>query len=295
MTIQSPQSQRPAVTSALTSLENILDRYDAIFCDIWGVVHNGVEPYPTAVAALQEARKRGIQVVLVTNAPSANARIASQLARMGIDGSTYDAIMSSGEVTRALMAPYRGRVVHHVGRVGDDHLFAGLDLTRGPAETAACVIVTELPGAGGVPEDYIPQMRIWRDHDLPFICVNPDKLVEEAGRLIYCPGAIADIYEQMGGQVIQAGKPHAAIYQAAFNALHPTASGPIKPDRVLAVGDSLRTDATGAAGQGIDFLFITGSLHAEELDAFGAPDVDKIAASVVETGARLVGFQARLQ
>lgn len=294
MTLDSKADRKNTSAGELSALVDIADNYDAFFCDIWGVVHNGVVPYPDAVKALEHMRTMGKQVVLVTNAPSSNAEIARMLSAMGVSTAAYDGIVSSGEVTRAMMEPYRGQIIHHVGRSGDDHLFDGLDLTRGPADKASCVIVTELEKLEDTPQDYQARMQTWLDRDLPFICVNPDKLVEVGEQMIYCPGSIADIYEHMGGKVIQAGKPYPPIYQAAHAMLKPTTQGPIQPDRILAIGDSTRTDAMGAAGQGFDFLFITGSLHAEELDAFGKPDAKKISALVAPTDAQLAGFQARL-
>ncbi len=282
------------MSAQLSRLAEITPDYDVIFCDIWGVLHDGIKPYPTAVEALKQAKLAGKNIVLITNAPYSNQRMAEQLAAMGLDNAVYDAIMSSGEVTRKLMGPYAGKTIHHIGQKGDDHLFANLALSLGEVEQSECVIVTELESGRDTPKDYLTRMENWLAHKLPFICVNPDKQVEVGNRIYYCPGSIADIYAEMGGTVIQAGKPYAGIYQAALEVVQPLQAAPISPNRVLAIGDSLRTDAKGAADQGFDFLFITGSLHAEELDAFGAPDGKKIAEMVGQTGARLVGFQARL-
>lgn len=278
---------------ALDALESIAPNYDAIFCDIWGVVHNGVEPHPSAVEALQTFRAMDKQVVLVTNSPRANAGIVRQLRRMGIDNRSYDAIQSSGEVTRALIAPYSGLVVHHVTN-SDGHLFDGLSIRNGPVDDAACVVVSELEGDMDRPEDYQDRMEHWLRRGLTLICVNPDKLVEVAGQMIYCPGALADIYQKMGGKVIQAGKPYHPIYQAAHTSLNLVAGKPVHPNRILAIGDSVRTDATGAAAEGLDFLFITGSLHAKELKAFRNPKPEAVVKLVAPSGARLAGFQARL-
>lgn len=285
MTTSAPQE--------LDRLVNLAPHYDAVFCDIWGVVHNGQEPHPTALEALISFRELGKYVVLVTNAPRANSGIARQLARMGIGKDVYDAIQSSGEVTRALIAPYADMVVHHITD-GDAHLLDGLSVRNGPVDEAACVVVSELEGDMDRPEDYQERMEHWLRRGLTLICVNPDKIVEVAGQMIYCPGALADIYAQMGGKVIQAGKPHHPIYEAARTSLTILRGKEVPSNRILAIGDSVRTDATGAASQGLDFLFITGSLHADELDAFGSPDPQAVADLIAPSGANLVGFQARL-
>lgn len=283
----------PSKTLELDALASIAAQYDAVFCDIWGVVHDGLEPHQSAVDALVEFRAAGKLVVLVTNAPRANAGIARQLHKIGVTNDAYDAIQSSGEVTRALIAPYSGLVVHHVTS-GDDHLFDGLSIKNGPVDDASCVVISDLEGDLDRPEDYQERMEQWLRRGLTLICVNPDKLVEVGGQFFYCPGAVADIYEKMGGTVIQAGKPHAPIYQAAHKSLTMIGGKSIAPERILAIGDSVRTDATGAAAQGVDFLFITGSIHAEELDAFGSPDPKAVADLVAPTGAKLAGFMARL-
>ncbi len=134
----------------------------------------------------------------------------------------------------------------------------------------------------------------WLARHLPLIAANPDRVVEHGDRIIYCGGALADLYEARGGRILMAGKPYRPIYERAL-ALAETAAGkPLDKRRVLAIGDSVRTDAIGAANFGIDLMFITGSIHAEELDAFGEPDPDVIRAFVAPSGARLAGFMPRL-
>src|SRR5262249_17845327 len=139
------------------------------------------------------------------------------------------------------------------------------------------------------PDMYEARARLWLSRKLPMICANPDRVREEDGRLVYCGGAIADLYEALGGQVSMAGKPYRPIYDLALRAAEEAAGHGLDHGRILAIGDSIRTDATGAANADLDFLFVTGSVHAEELDAFGSPDPDKIRAFVAPTGARLVG------
>ena len=280
---------------ALAGLSALADRYDAILCDVWGVVHDGVEPYRDAWPALAAFRRHGGRVVLITNAPRPAAPIIALLDRMGIGNDAYDALISSGDTTRVMIAPYRGRVVHHFGPPHvDDALYEGLGVIRGSAEEAEAVVVTDMPDDDDTPDMYEADIELWLRRGLPLICANPDKVVEHGGKIIYCGGAMADIYTERGGEVLMAGKPYRPIYEEAKKLADSAAGRPLDPARLLAIGDSVRTDATGAAGFGVDFLFITGSIHAGELEAGGTADPAAVASLVAPSGARLAGFMSRL-
>lgn len=279
----------------LPALAAIADRYDVILSDVWGVLHNGVAAYQTAGAALAGFRARGGKVVLITNAPRPSAPIVEMMDRLGVPREAWDGIVSSGDCTRAMIAPYAGQVVHHVGpATTDDSLYEGLGVTRGPAEAAAAVVVTDVDDDNARPEDYLPRLRAWKARNLPLICANPDKIVEIGDRFFYCAGAIADLYEEIGGTVLQAGKPYAPIYEDALHLAEKAVGHPVRRQRVLAIGDSVRTDAAGAAAFGIDLLFITGSVHAEELDAFGDHDAEAVRTLLAPVGAAVAGYMARL-
>jgi HAD superfamily hydrolase (TIGR01459 family) len=234
-------------------------------------------------------------VVLITNAPRAAAPIIDMLDRLGVGRDAYDAVVTSGDVTRAMIAPYRGKVVHHVGPpTEDDSLYEGLGVTRGSAEDAEAIVVTDLDTDDDTPDMYEERIALWRKRKLPLICANPDRVVEHAGRIVYCGGALADLYEAHGGRILMGGKPYRPIYDAALKRAEAAAGRALEPGRILAIGDSVRTDAIGAANAGLDFLFITGSIHAEELDAFGAADPAAVEALVAPSGARMVGAMPRL-
>lgn len=275
-------------------LAGLAPNYDALVCDIWGVIHNGITPHAEAVEALVNFRQQGGRIVLVTNASRTAPPIQAMLDRMGVPRTAYDEIVTSGDVTRDLIRRFEGKKVHHIGPSMDHPIYAGLDVEMSPAEEAAAVVITGLDHDLDTPDDYAERIRTWLAQGLPVICSNPDKMVEIGNEMHYCAGAIADVYQEAGGTVLQAGKPYAPIYQLALKKLKTILGREPDLSRIMAVGDSVRTDATGAAGQGIDFLFITGSLHAEELDAFGEPDPDKIAETVSPSGARLAGFMSRL-
>jgi HAD superfamily hydrolase (TIGR01459 family) len=207
----------------------------------------------------------------------------------------YDAMVSSGDVTRTMLSAYRGQTLHYVGPPGEnDGLFEGLDITLGPAEAARAVIVTDLDDDDQTPDDYNDRIGVWLARKLPMICANPDRVVEHGDRLIYCGGALADLYEARGGMIRMAGKPYRPIYDEALQAAERAAGRPLDRSRILAIGDSVRTDAIGAANAGLDLLFVTGSIHASELDAFGSPDPAAIRELVAPSGARLKAFMPRL-
>ncbi|MDR3476130.1 MAG: TIGR01459 family HAD-type hydrolase [Devosia sp.] len=285
----------PNSAHALAGLSAIAGRYDALLCDVWGVVHNGVAAYPSAVPALQGYRRQGGRVVLITNAPRPSASIIDMLDQMGVPRDAYDRIISSGDVTRSMLTHHRGETLHYVGPpYENDALFDGLDITLGRAEDATAVVVTDLDTDDDTPEMYNDRITLWLERHLPLICANPDRVVEHGDRLLYCGGALADLYEARGGMILMAGKPYRPIYEQALKLAEEAAGRPIAPERILCVGDSVRTDATGAAGFGADLLFITGSIHAAELDAFGTPNPEAILELVAPSGARLAGFMPRL-
>ena len=274
----------------LAGFRDIAARYDVLLCDVWGVIHDGARPYDGAGEALVRYRQGGGRVVCITNAPRTAPPIVAKLDRMGVPRDAYDTIVSSGELARTLIAPLRGKVVHHVGpATADDTIYEGLGVTRGRAEDADAVVVTDLDTDDDTPDMYLDRMQLWLSRGLPLICANPDKVVEDDGRLVYCGGAIADIYAEMGGEVILAGKPYGPIYDEALKRAETAAGHAIARDRVLAIGDSIRTDATGAALIGVDFLFIAGLIHTPDIEG-GMP----VAALVAPTGAKLVGWMPRL-
>ncbi len=280
---------------ALDGLSEIAGRYDAVLSDVWGVVHNGVAAHPSAVEALVEYRRGGGRVVLITNAPRPSPPLVAMLDRLGVPRSAFDAIVSSGDATRAMLEPYRGKTVHYVGPPGEnDSLFDGLDITLGRAEEARAVVVTDLDHDDDTPELYNERIGLWLSRNLPLIAANPDRVVEHGDRLIYCGGALADLYEARGGMVRMAGKPYRPIYTEALHQAEIATGRSLDRSKILAIGDSVRTDAIGAAGAGLDLLFITGSIHAAELDAFGKPDPEAIADLVGAERRHLAGFMPRL-
>lgn len=285
----------PSPLPSISGLSDLSGRYDAVLSDVWGVIHNGVHAFPEAVEALRNFRRDGGRVVLITNAPRPSGPIVDMLDRLDIPRDTYDAIVSSGDVTRTMIGKYRGRAIHHVGPpTEDDALYEGFDLRRTGADEAEVVVVTDLDTDDDTPEMYRDRARQWLARKLPMICANPDRVVEHGDKIIYCGGALGDLYSAMGGMVHMAGKPYQPIYEEAFRLAERAAGQGISKSRVLAIGDSVRTDAAGAAQFGVDLLFVTGSIHAAELDAFGKPDPQAIADLIAPSRARTAGYLPRL-
>ena len=280
---------------AIAGLADLAGRYDAVLSDVWGVVHNGVSAFPSAVEALVQFRQAGGSVVFITNAPRPSAPLIEMLDRLGVTRDAYDAMVSSGDATRAMIGKYAGRPIHHVGPpTEDDALYEGLDVRRTGADEAEVVVVTDLDTDDDTPEMYRERAKLWLARKLPMICANPDRVVEHGDKIVYCGGALGDLYAAMGGMVLMAGKPYQPIYEEAFRLAEQAAGKPLDKSRVLAIGDSVRTDATGAAKFGLDLLFVTGSIHAAELDAFGKPDPQAIADLIAPSRANVAGFLPRL-
>jgi len=267
----------------------VRSQFNVAFCDVWGVLHNGERVNGRAVEALQSFRKEGGAVILVTNAPRPSAEIEGELLAMGVPQNAFDALVSSGEVTRDLIAQYQGKSIYRLGPKDDDGLFEGIDVQFGTLEQAQAIVCSDLE-YGRTPEDYAQEVLDWKARGLPFICANPDKFVEIGDQLIYCGGALADVYSDAGGEVVMAGKPFPPIYAKASQLALATRNIAIKDQRVIAIGDSARTDATGAANTGAGFLFISGSIHAHELGDLDAPDETLIEALLAPTKANVVGY-----
>jgi HAD superfamily hydrolase (TIGR01459 family) len=250
-------------------LSDLVDGVEVILSDIWGVVHNGLEAFPVACEALHTFRQRGGTVILITNAPRPADSVQRQLRKLGVADDTYDAIVSSGDLTRLFVAEHPGKKMFWLGPERDNSIYRGLDPVISPLEEADYIVCTGLfDDETESAEDYRAMMLQARERKLPLICANPDIVVERGDRLIYCAGAIAELYRELGGEVIFYGKPHRPIYERAMELATERRGRPTSLDRVLAIGDSVRTDLTGALGFGIDCLFVTRGIHSEEFEGF---------------------------
>jgi HAD superfamily hydrolase (TIGR01459 family) len=254
-------------------MRDLVADVDVVLSDIWGVVHNGLEAFPEACEALHTFRQRGGTVVLITNAPRPADSVQRQLRKLGVADETYDAIVSSGDLTRSFVADHLGKTMFWLGPERDNSIYRGLETAFAPIESADYIVCTgPFDDETETPEDYRAMMEQARARNLPLICANPDIVVERGDRLIYCAGAIAELYRELGGEVIFYGKPHRPIYERAMSIAETRRGAKIPLRRVLAIGDSVRTDLTGAHGFGINCLFVTRGIHAGEFQGVEALD-----------------------
>jgi len=259
--------------------------YDVLFCDVWGVIHNGVAAFADACDALARFRSGGGTAILLTNAPRPAAAVVRILDRLGVPRTAYDAIVSSGDVTRGVVEQRLNERVFHIGPQRDLPIFDGLNVVFAPMESADYAVCSGLfDDTAETPESYRETLALMRARELFMVCANPDLVVERGDERVYCAGAIADLYGAMGGEVLYAGKPHRPIYDAALAKAATARGAVVLPRRTLAIGDSLRTDITGARALGIDGLFVSGGIHAEELGAREGPSRDALSGMFAAAG-----------
>ncbi|MEZ5796057.1 MAG: HAD family hydrolase [Paracoccaceae bacterium] len=269
------------MTEIIPSLAPIAQRYDAVFCDLWGCLHNGKTPFPAAVAALRAYRAGGGIVLLLTNAPRPKASVVAQLDAMGVPRDAWDEVVSSGDAAQfGLVSGAVGRKVHHIGAPKDDSFFTDFavdiaeyaagqpDIRRVPLREAEGIVCTGLrDDLTETPEDYRAELLLGRTLGLPMLCANPDIVVDYGDRRLWCAGALARDYEAEGGRVLYFGKPHPPIYDLARRRLSALCDG---DPQILCIGDGIGTDIQGGLAEGLDTLFVTGGIEAA---AFG-PDSD---------------------
>jgi HAD superfamily hydrolase (TIGR01459 family) len=262
------------MTRLISSLAVVAGEYDALYCDLWGCVHDGQTPFPAAVAALRAFRAAGKAVMLVTNAPRPRPAVRRILARMALPEDTWDDITSSGDAAQyALATGAVGRRVWHIGTDKDLSFFDELasdmpdasGIQRVAPEDAEGIVCTGLfDDMTETPEDYRGRLMLARERGQTMLCANPDIVVDFGTRRIYCAGALARLYEEIGGKALYFGKPHPPVYDLAARRLTALLGHEVPRDRILAIGDGIGTDITGAAGEGIDAIFVTGGIAAAE-------------------------------
>jgi HAD superfamily hydrolase (TIGR01459 family) len=272
----------------VSALSEVSDRYDALFVDLWGCVHDGVRVVPGANEALTAYRAGGGKVILVTNSPRPRAGVERQLDAFGVDPEAWDDIATSGDSARvALYQGVVGRNVWHIGYAGESDggfftppaiLGDPVEIERVAFEAAEGIACTGPFDARADPEEMRPQLLQARKRGLKLLCANPDVVVDRGDVREWCAGAIAELYTRLGGESLYFGKPHPPIYDLARRRL--AQIGEVPDERILAIGDGPRTDAAGAMGEGLDLLFVTGGLGAGPTGTppLGDPDPVKLAA-----------------
>ena len=252
----------------LEGFAELAAEYDGFIVDLWGVVHDGVKPYPGARETLAHLRDAGKPVVLLSNAPRPSNVAQAGLRRMGFEDDLYTFLLTSGEATRRALAnppdawfATLGRRVLHIGPERDLPTLEGLDYQRVATPEEADFVLNTGPDDSFASDlaAYEEILVACRKAGLHMVCANPDLEIVRDGVHLPCAGALALRYESLGGQVRSFGKPDPAIYRPVLEMLG------VKRERVLAVGDALRTDIAGAKAAGVDSCWVLGGIHAEEL------------------------------
>lgn len=276
--------------SLLSGLSAIASDYDAVLCDVWGVIHNGKRAFDTACEALQKFRELG-PVILVTNAPVPKDRVTRLFPQFGVPMDCFDDVIASGDATRNELKHFAPGPVYRIGLEQDFGVYAGLPLEFSDdpavAKVVCCTSLRDYPD--GTPEPYRDELKRLVAHRLPMLCANPDVQFKQGSRLIWSAGSLAAIYEQEGGTVIRPGKPDAPIYKLAMERAAGIAGRVIAPSRVLAIGDGPITDILGANRQGFDALFIGSGIHG---DVMGKGDAFLASAEKVLTEDRVTATYA---
>jgi HAD superfamily hydrolase (TIGR01459 family) len=266
MTVPQDTPSRPQSAFRLAAgLSELAGGYDALLCDVWGVIHNGRESFPAACAALARYRAERGPVILISNSPRPHGPVIDQLDGLGVPRDSYSALVTSGDATRLLLAERAPGPAWKIGPDRDDALYDGLGVEFSALADAAFISVTgpyddeiEQPG------DYRERFVVGVARGLELICANPDIVVQRGDKLIYCGGALAKLYESLGGRVTMAGKPYPAIYQLSLAKAEEALGAPVDLARVLCIGDGLPTDIRGANARGLDVLFVASGIHGGE-------------------------------
>jgi len=281
----------------ISGVRELAAEYDGFVLDLWGVIHDGVRPYPGVLDCLKALLDAGKRVALLSNAPRRAYDVVNRITAIGVPQGLYHTVMSSGEEAwehlkrrdDPFYADLGGKCLH-ICSDRDLEIRHGLDLDYVESAQAADFILNTGPaGWDDTIEDYAPLLAAARERDLKMVCANPDLMVNHGEKLALCAGALAVFYEEIGGEVRWHGKPYPSVYKSCFDLL-----GIADKSRILAVGDSLRTDIAGANGAGLDSLLIAGQgIHADELAPNGTPDAARIEAAAAAAGAQPTMAAAR--
>jgi HAD superfamily hydrolase (TIGR01459 family) len=260
MTAPPKQPTRP-----ISGLADLASRYDVLLCDVWGVIHNGRESFPAACAALARFRAESGPVILISNSPRPHDPVIEQLDGLKVPREAYSELVTSGDATRLLLADRAPGPAWKIGPDRDAPLYAGLGVEFSDLDAARFISVTgPYDDENDEPADYRDRFVAAVARDLELICANPDIVVQRGDKLIYCGGALAQLYESLGGRVTMAGKPYPAIYELSLTQAAKALGRPVDPARVLCIGDGLPTDIRGANARGLDALFVANGIHGAE-------------------------------
>ncbi len=256
-------SSPPVIVESCAAL---LTEYDVLLCDVWGVVHDGQRAFAEANEALSAFRARGGTVILVSNAPTPSGNVARVLDDKGVVREAWDAIVSSGDLALRHIREQGWQRLHLIGPARRDRAFfeavGSPSVAVADADGMACTGLVD--DRKETAADYRSLLEEAREHGLTLVCANPDLVVHVGPDLLPCAGAIGALYEELGGTVFWAGKPFPIAYDTALAEVAHIRNELVPRSRVLAIGDSIRTDLAAAAGAGIDALFIASGIHRDE-------------------------------
>jgi HAD superfamily hydrolase (TIGR01459 family) len=281
-------------SARIAPLSELVDRYDGLLCDIWGVLHNGDAAFSDAVDALCSARASGRFVILITNAPRLSKDIYPQLARLGVPPEAFDSIITSGDVTALLIAKQPDAPLFHFGPERDKSILESLtNPIVDHRDAKLCLLTGPLDDTIETADIYHGLLEQMHENAVEMICANPDLVVRSGNRMVICAGSIAQRYSHLGGKVSFAGKPEPSIYDEALRRAASLTGRDIPKSRLLAIGDGLATDIKGAADNGFDAYFVVGGIHASEFEELNAQEaVNRIKTKFL--GLNLVGVSDRL-
>ena len=260
------------MSKRIHGLNDIAETYSGILCDVWGVLHNGREVYHSAANALAQYREQGGKVIMLTNSPRPCEGVIQQFHDFGVRSDCYDEVVTSGDATRELIKVATGPIFH-IGPARDLLLFEGLDVELVSESECGTVVCTGLfNDESEEPEDYKPRLQALVNRAIPFICANPDVVVHRGDQLLWCAGSLANLYEELGGKNLVAGKPHKPIYDLSYKLFKEITGGKISKRNIIAIGDGMQTDVAGAQNNGFDLLYISAGIHFTEYGSADNPD-----------------------
>ncbi|MGI9520020.1 MAG: TIGR01459 family HAD-type hydrolase [Hyphomicrobiaceae bacterium] len=261
----------------VSSIAPLADTTDAWLVDVWGVMHNGVQPFMSSCDTCVAFRQSGGVIVLLTNAPRPAAAVVAQLDAIGVPRKAYDSVVTSGDVTRGQVEAWQDKRIFHLGPERDRGIFAGFEIQFAAAEDAECIVCTGLfDDEAEDPDDYNDLLTGFRLRDLTMLCANPDIQVERGDRIVYCAGALAKKFEDDGGKVLYSGKPHPPIYGVARDCVDKLIGKSVALERILAIGDGVRTDIAGASAVGLRSVFVASGIHIPRGEEFGSGHLEAL-------------------
>jgi len=246
----------------IVKFQNIVDKYDLYFVDLWGVIHNGIKLFSNAIEVLKNLKIHNKKVILISNAPRTHETVKKFLKNLNFDLKLIDSLVTSGDVTKKYIQDNQDKKFCHLGPPKDNDLFQGIANLVDQKDVFDEIICTGLiDEIGQNISDYQRLFENWIGNKKIFICANPDEVVSRGDKIEFCAGALAKYYKKLGGKVKYFGKPYEAIYDFAYKQSQSQFDIVINKNKILAVGDNLKTDINGAQNFGIHSILILNGIY----------------------------------